>query len=233
MSGVVGPRFSPISTLWNDLLAYYTADNTPNDSLGNYNGTLLNGATYGTGIINQGFSLDGVNDYVDFGNNFSFDVNNAFSFSFWVKPSNSNWLTIFSKIDSLINKGYIIRKKFSTNEIQVLLVNDGSNYSVYESTGTLTVSTLQLVTITYDGLNTSTSCKMYINGTSTSVSRTVTGTGASSITNSTSARIGVNNQSSGVHYWSGIIDEVGIWDRELTADEVTDLYNSGSGLQYT
>ena len=50
--------------LWNGLQAYYTADNTPNDALGTYNGVLTNGATYGTGIINQGFSLDGVNDYV-------------------------------------------------------------------------------------------------------------------------------------------------------------------------
>ena len=47
--------------LWNGLQAYYTADNTPNDALGNYNGTLTNDATYDTGIINQGFSLNGVN----------------------------------------------------------------------------------------------------------------------------------------------------------------------------
>ena len=50
--------------LWDGLQAYYTADNTPNDALGTYNGTLVNGATYGTGIISNGFSLDGVNDYI-------------------------------------------------------------------------------------------------------------------------------------------------------------------------
>ena len=45
--------------------AYYTADNTANDATCNgYNGTLVNGATYGTGKINQGFALDGINDYV-------------------------------------------------------------------------------------------------------------------------------------------------------------------------
>ena len=74
--------FRLASTLWNDLLAYYTADNTPNDALGNYNGTLVNGATYGTGIINQGVSLDGINDYVDMGNVLDFDGSTPFSFNF-------------------------------------------------------------------------------------------------------------------------------------------------------
>ena len=65
-------KADPTNPLWDGLQAYYTADNTSNDALGNYNGTLVNGTTYGTGIINNGFSFDGVNDYVDLGNNFSF-----------------------------------------------------------------------------------------------------------------------------------------------------------------
>jgi len=32
--------------------------------------------------------------------------------------------------------------------------------------------------------------------------------------------------------WDGVIDELGIWDRVLSASEVTELYNSGSGFQY-
>lgn len=33
-------------------------------------------------------------------------------------------------------------------------------------------------------------------------------------------------------YFDGIIDEVGIWDKVLSSSEITDLYNSGSGLAY-
>ena len=33
-------------------------------------------------------------------------------------------------------------------------------------------------------------------------------------------------------YFDGIIDEVGIWDKVLTPEEITDLYNSGDGLAY-
>lgn len=33
-------------------------------------------------------------------------------------------------------------------------------------------------------------------------------------------------------YFDGLIDEVGLWKRALTNDEVTELYNSGSGRDY-
>jgi hypothetical protein len=38
--------------------------------------------------------------------------------------------------------------------------------------------------------------------------------------------------SSGGSPFDGLIDEVGFWDRLLTADEKTSLYNSGNGLAY-
>lgn len=38
--------------------------------------------------------------------------------------------------------------------------------------------------------------------------------------------------SSGADLWDGLIDQVGLWKRVLTAQERTDLYNSGAGLSY-
>jgi len=34
------------------------------------------------------------------------------------------------------------------------------------------------------------------------------------------------------NYWTGSLDEVGIWNRALTDTEVSQLYNSGSGRSY-
>jgi len=36
----------------------------------------------------------------------------------------------------------------------------------------------------------------------------------------------------GGDYMDGLVDEVGIWNKVLTSGEITDLYNSGSGLAY-
>ena len=34
------------------------------------------------------------------------------------------------------------------------------------------------------------------------------------------------------YHFDGLVDEVGFWKRVLTSQERTDLYNSGSGLEY-
>ena len=44
--------------------------------------------------------------------------------------------------------------------------------------------------------------------------------------------IGVGDYGTFYGYVTGLVDEVGIWDKELTAAEVLELYNSGAGLAY-
>ncbi len=50
-------------------------------------------------------------------------------------------------------------------------------------------------------------------------------------TSTTSAVSSIGSRPNG---WgtSGIIDEVGIWEKELTSTEVSELWNSGDGLAY-
>lgn len=40
------------------------------------------------------------------------------------------------------------------------------------------------------------------------------------------------DEASTTYFWDGLIDQVGFWKRVLTAAEITQLYNSGSGLSY-
>jgi hypothetical protein len=46
------------------LISWWRAENDALDSIGTNNGTLINGASFAPGEVNQAFSLDGVNDYV-------------------------------------------------------------------------------------------------------------------------------------------------------------------------
>jgi len=205
--------------LWNDLLAYYTADNTPNDSLGNYNGTLVNGATYGTGIINQGFSLDGVNDYVDLPNG-TFAPTGDFSISCWINVNTlSGWFLNFG--DYSTTEGivcYIISNKFT------VVVADGTA-QVTQATSTASTATWYHFVFTSSSTN---GTNLYLNNSldKTLPLNTKTPTyGATEF-----ARIGARANNS--NYVNGVIDEVALFNRELSASEVTELYNSGSGLQY-
>ncbi len=42
--------------------------------------------------------------------------------------------------------------------------------------------------------------------------------------------LGATNYGSG--WWTGNMDEIGVWNRCLTSDERTELYGSGSGNPY-
>jgi len=215
--------------LWNDLLAYYTADNTPNDSLGNYNLTAVNGANYGTGIINQGFNFDGVNDYYNGGNVLDFDGNTPFSFNLWVNPTSISNDMLFWKMNPLLTTSGYICYIYTGNLLEFALQNSSSN-RIYAKTSTaISGSVFSMITITYDGSKDVSGVKIYINGVSdtlTTIDNTLTGS------TSNTENLSFGRGESSVNYFGGIMDEVGIWNKELTASEVTELYNSGSGLQY-
>lgn len=219
--------------LWNDLLAYYTADNTPNDALGTYNGTLTNGATYGTGIINQGFSFDGVNDYVNLGNVLNFDGSTPFTFNAWVNKSADKFQSIICKIGGSPNyTGYNFRinQDFS-GRLELLLNNTAPTNWIYcKSTTAYTNGAYSMLTVTYDGSQDANGVTFYINGVDAGL--TITANSLTlSVSNSYNCTIGATPLD-GNQYMNGLLDELGIWNRELTASEVTELYNSGAGLQY-
>jgi hypothetical protein len=212
--------------LWDGLLAYYTADNTSNDALGTYNGTLTNGATYATGKINNGFSFDGVNDYVNLGNVLNFDGASPFSVSVWVYTSSTSAQTYFSKLNGSF-LGYEMTVNYGA----------GVRFFLRSATGYIELSIngqlenqWQNIVFTYDGSKNASGVNGYIDGVlraKSVISNNLTGLVSTTVNAQISGR-----QTSG-QLFNGLIDELGIWNRALTSIDVTELYNSGSGLQYT
>ena len=72
--------------------------------------------------------------------------------------------------------------------------------------------------------------QIYVNGVPEDM--TVTDSGAVSIAN-TSAVFGLGTNTFGPERGlDGLMDEAGLWNRALTAEEILELYNSGTGLTY-
>jgi len=88
----------------------------------------------------------------------------------------------------------------------------------------LSLSTWMHVAVTSDGGE----LKIYVNG--VEVNSTTAGSSAITFDHFT-AGCGSNGTSG--DNWNGAIDEFGVWQRALSADEVTQLYNSGNGLAYS
>ena len=224
--GIIQSYFKA-NPLWNNLVAYYTGDNTPNDSLNAYNGTLINGATYGTGKINNGFSLDGINDYVDLGFGYRRSKTQAFSYSFWASINSTGTLTVLSNSGDNGHFCYI-----EGGYIWMQIGYGGSSYLRVYSANTIPTSTLKHIVITYDGTYSYTSFKMYINASSTTVVGQTNTLGANDTPTPPAYNLNIGRRPTNQYYFNGIIDELAIFDKVLTQAQVTELYNSGNGKQY-
>ena len=207
---------------WNDnLVSYYKMDDnlaTTNiiDIAGTNDGILSGGNNTNdisvAGKINLSLNLDGSTDYIDL-NNESPILGTDVTISAWIKT------------DKITGTQTIIRKRPSLFYLR-LEDDDVSFYadaSEVTTTGVITTGVWYFVTgVLRGGVS-----EIYINGELNGISGT---SGASIGGNTDDLLIGRNGVFD--HYFDGAIDEVGMWDRALTTGEITELYNSSSGLIY-
>jgi hypothetical protein len=219
----VGVRLRP--TLWNGLLAYYTGDNTPNDILGNYNGTPINGVTCGDGVIKKGFKFDGVNDYLEISPVIPYNsTSDSFSFSAWINPTKNGTI-----IDNF-NAGNLtgINIWLSGGRVYVRIASGPYPQEIRTyTTNTITYNNLYHLVVTYDGSTDSSGVNIYIDS-----SNQARGT---QFNNCVSASLNNNRTRLSSGYFGitgGIMDEIGVWNRVISQSEVTDLYNSGNAKQH-
>lgn len=138
--------------------------------------------------------------------------------------------TIFSSISAIGGKSYGIIIYYQSNilycQISNASVNDLTSYST-----TSLFNTWNLITFTRKA---GSSSKLYINGSLVSSNSL---TNNPTYPNNTVPSIGAADYN-GTHanqYFCANgtkIDSVNIWNKELTASEVSELYNSGNGAQY-
>jgi hypothetical protein len=104
----------------------------------------------------------------------------------------------------------------------------GYNFNVDWSPST---NTWYMVTMAHDA--STSSVTYYVNG--SSIGTVHAGEGGGNMVAGTNAlAVGTDyiNNTLGPDYFDGQIDELGIWNRALSAAEISQLYNGGSGLQY-
>jgi len=184
------------------------------------NGTFLNGATINkTDYIFGGGAAEfgGSNDFVNLAskNGFSTGSGAAWTLEAWVKPDVVDSAThfIISYGDGTAdNSPHLII--VSSNVWRVSTWGSGNNLDG----STPVANRWYYVVGTADGTN----LRLYVNG--------VLDAGPKSVTNNpvtTRARIGASPKSPPTLFWDGLIDEVAIWNRSLSSDEILKLYKRG------
>jgi len=211
----------PVQTtnLSDGLVSHWTFDgprflNNVTDLSGQENtGYLAAGFTSTTtvpGKIGQALKFDGVDDYVDFGDLTILDGINTISFSSWVYlnsyPSDSTR-------NMIISKDNVYEWYFQSGEIRLRINNDAdlSGHAI-----TLDTGRWYHLAATMD----SNGRYIYIDGTL----KENVGASASISNNSFSLTVGSR---SAAHFFDGIIDDVRIYNRALSATEINHLYLLG------
>jgi hypothetical protein len=189
-----------------------------------------NNCTQLPGILNNALQFNGSSSYVSFPHvdaSFDFERTNPFSISAWIKTSNTGLQGIISKVKSggatqgwkLTTQGNVVYFK--------LTYTDGTGI---EATNTLTVTdnNWHHVVATYDGSNSSAGMKFYIDNSLDSSSSLLNNLTANIVTGSLSINVGRTLTS---QYFNGMIDELQIFNSELSQSDVNTLYHEviGSG----
>lgn len=158
---------------------------------------------------------------------------NGYTISMWTRdtPANSGWKTMLHRAvpsGTLTNETYIVHNTSATTTTIVTGLKFGSVHKEYSSNYSLPVSSDWFHTVIAWRRLTTTSynCTIYING----VQRgSFNATGYASNTKFGTEQLFIGgNRTTGE--WSGRMDDLLIWDRGLSAAEVTELYNQGRSL---
>ncbi len=185
------------------------------DSSGYYNHGLISGATLtNEGRFKEGYKFDGVNDYINVSDTVSLNPT-SITITAWVKPSTTTYGTIIMKYNSS-NKGYGYYAGGGSSGVEQRFFVDGVSA---DANNFLTVNQWNHIAVAYN----TTHVFFYLNGVSDGTSALAGGT-IDSTTNV--LRIGADTGVTPIQeFLNGSIDEVRIYNRALTAEEVAGLYN--------
>jgi hypothetical protein len=221
------PYVAPITTTLNDgLFAVYKGENNALDSLGNYNGTAQGGLTYASGVSGNAFQFNGTTAYIKQNTDDSWNgIGNSFSikFDWYAKSGNDQGLLSNLKLSGSNIYGWVIY--YNASYLSIEFYNGGtSSVSTYRISDTnFSLNSWNKIIFVH---NYNTSNKIYVNAVEVTGSYTV-GDGTQNPTYTTGHQADIGAYYYGTHQGfvknATIIDEVNLYSRVLSTDEVTEL----------
>ncbi|MFA5926665.1 MAG: DUF2341 domain-containing protein, partial [Patescibacteria group bacterium] len=195
---------------------------------------VVTGATATTGVIGGGQAFNG-SAYISAGNPsaLNFNASDSFSINMWANSSNwaTNYEMLFDKYLEATLKGYSLGAD-GTNRTLSFAIGGGSwpgNFLRVTTQSALSNSTWYHIVATYDGSESVSGVKIYVNGVSQTLTTVIDALSAADTTSTAPAQIGARNGSN--YGFVGSIDDTRIYNRVLTQSEVSELYHGTYTLQ--
>jgi hypothetical protein len=206
------------------LVGYWPFNGNANDISGNNNNGTNNGATLTSdrfGNVNSAYNFDGINDFIQLQ---CPTLNNSITISLWAYdeggyPNNNSINPRYISAESCNGGFALINNVYDTPTGLFFSRNRGVFSTALFSNVSPSYNIQQHIVFTYDG----SIGKYYLNGNLVS---TVNNIGAISLTsNLYFGKGGCSSLGQMVDAFKGKLDDIGIWDRALSQEEITNLYN--------
>ena len=206
------------------MVSWWPGDGNAQDIVGGNHGTLT--GDFAQGMVGQAFSFDGVDDYISIGDKPSLEGMREITIDAWVKSTAGG--TVVSKFnhnsgpagdpqddsyDLFFTTAYILWQLETTGD-------SGVNHNILSASANIADGSWHLLTVTYDFA----AMRIWVDG------EFVSGKGASGavVTSPTSLDIGRTlRKGNPTEFFSGIIDEVEIFNRALRHDQIKAIYDAG------
>lgn len=216
----------PTGTLANGMVAYYPFCGNANDGSVNANNGIVSGATLTSdryGNANSAYSFDGVNNVITVPNSSSLQNISEITISAWININQFYCVPNFGCNFPIFTKS---NQSFSWGNYELQIWQSGDEIVThldYQETGCSSQIPLNqwkhIVTTISNGIT-----KFYVDG--VLISSGNSGVFPQTPINNMPLLIGRNIQGGYPEAANGKIDDIGIWNRALSQQEVTNLYNN-------
>ena len=191
-------------------IATYTLDGTPADLSGNYNGVQTD-VTYPQGYFDLAASFNGSSS-ISVTNSIKSTFTGNFSASVWAKPT-SVALASQAILDFFEGAGIGCKLQIDSSKVRFISYN-GSSYDILNTSSILSNNVWYNFVLTKSSNN----YELFTNGVSV-------GTLTSNTATETSNPFGIGYSTQNGQYFNGSIDQVRVFNKAISASEVTTLYN--------
>jgi hypothetical protein len=216
----------------NGLVGYWPFSGNANDESGNGNNGVVNGPNLTNdrfGNIGKAYSFDGVNDYIEISNSLVNNSNTSFSIFGWFNCNYNN--ETIDIISDRTTNDYNVKYRLSVDSVNngklTFYCLDGPNLIELISNEAIVSNLWNNFTITFNQTNLE--YKLYVNGI---LQQNLVSSSSLSNNNTNATQIGrligPDTAISPDYLFDGDIDDLGIWNRALSQQEITNLNNSAN-----
>ena len=232
-TGVGAPVTSTCLTPPAGLVGWWSGDGSAADLAGGNNGTVQGGTTFAAGEVGRAFQFDGSTGYVSIGNPGNLQLPSAITIDAWVNPRSlktgglaaivTKWAQDFTDTANSDSYGLWLISNNGTISLFSAIHQPGGKEPGPQG-GTIPLNTWTHVAMTFDSA--SGQYVLYVNG---QVVKSLNSSGAIVATNH---NVFIGREDSGQpRPFDGLLDEVQIFGRALTASEIQAIFNAGSAGQ--